>query len=200
MLSPRSKEMGASVLEVEPVAREGGASLGAPQTIAASGGNSTSVARFLLEPGPMLLKMTVRSADGSVLDRWTDRLAVPDYREAGVTLGTPRVYRTRSLLEARRFDGGAEPIPTVSRHFSRTDRLVIDVPWAASSGEPELSARLTNREGTALTALPLASTDDGRARIVLPLVNLAPSTYVVRIDASAGDEHTTQQVAFTVSR
>jgi VWFA-related protein len=196
----RTKEMGASVLEVEPVAREGGASLAAPQTIAASGGSSGAVARFLLEPGPMLLKLAVRSADGSILDRWTDRLAVPDYREAGVTLGTPRIYRTRSLTEARRFDEGAEPVPTVSRQFSRTDRLVIDVPWAASSGQTDLIARLTNREGTPLAALPITSTGGGRARIVLQLTNLAPSTYVVRIDASAGDEHTTQQVAFTVSR
>ena len=134
--------------------------------------------------------MTVRSADGSVLDRWTDRLVVPDYRDAGVKLGTPRIYRTRSVLEARRFDEGAEPIPTVSRHFSRTDRLVIDVPWADSSGEPDLSARLTNRDGTTMTTLPLTSIQGGRARIVLPLVNLAPGTYVVRIDASAGGEHT----------
>jgi hypothetical protein len=148
----------------------------------------------------MLLKLAVRSADGSILDRWTDRLAVPDYREAGVTLGTPRIYRTRSLTEARRFDEGAEPVPTVSRQFSRTDRLVIDVPWAASSGQTDLIARLTNREGTPLAALPITSTGGGRARIVLQLTNLAPSTYVVRIDASAGDEHTTQQVAFTVSR
>ena len=111
-------------------------------------GTPRLVGRFLLEPGPAWLKMTVRSADGSVLDRWTDRLVVPDYRDAGVKLGTPRIYRTRSVLEARRFDEGAEPIPTVSRHFSRTDRLVIDVPWADSSGEPDLSARLTNRDGT----------------------------------------------------
>ena len=192
-----AKQRGASVLEVEPLTREGGAS-GSPQTIAVSG--STSVARFLLEPGPASLRMILRSADGTELDRWTDRLVVPDYNDAAVELGTPRVYRTRTLLETRRFDAGAESAPVVSRRFSRSDRLVIDVPWMAPSGVPELSARLTSRDGTALVALPLASTDAGRARIVLPLVNLAPSTYVVRVDATMGDERTTQQVAFTVSQ
>jgi hypothetical protein len=193
---PRSTESRTSVLEIEPLAQGSGVSLGAPQTIPAV----TSLARFVLEPGPVSFRMTVRAPDGSEVDRWTDRLVVPDYSDGGVQLGTPRVYRTRSLLESRRFDGGTESMPAVSRHFRRTDRLVIDVPWAASNGPPEVSARLTSRDGASLTTLPLASNDAGRARIVLPLVNLAPSTYVVRVDATMGDERATQQVAFTVSQ
>jgi VWFA-related protein len=194
-----AKERGASVLEVEPVAREGGA-LATAQTIATASSGASAVARFVLDPGPASLRMIVRGADGAELDRWTDRLIVPDYSDAEVELGTPRVYRTRSLLEARRFDAGGESAPAVSRRFSRSDRLVIDVPWTAPSGVPELSARLTSRDGTSLVTLPLASTEPGRARVVLPLVNLAPSTYVVRVDAAMGDERTTQQVAFTVSQ
>jgi hypothetical protein len=31
-------------------------------------------------------------------------------------------------------------------------------------------------------------------------LNLAPGTYVVRVDATAGDARATQQVAFTVSQ
>ena len=190
-----------SVLEVEPVARANGASLGAPQTIvAATSSSATSVARFLLDPGPASLRMTVRSADGSVLDRWTDQLAVPDYSGRGVELGTPRVIRTRSVLEARRLDDGGEVTPTVSRRFRRTDRLVIDVPWAAASGVPEVSARLTSRDGATLATLTVLSSAAGRARIVLPLTNLAPGTYVVGLDATAADERASQKVAFTVSQ
>jgi len=193
---PRSPEGSTSVLEVEPFAQGSGASLGAPQSIP----STTAVARFVLEPGPVSFRMTVRAPDGSEVDRWTDRLVVPDYSDDEVELGTPRVYRTRSLLESRRFDGGTESMPTVARHFRRTDRLVIDVPWAASTGPPDVSARLTSRDGVSLTTLPLVSNEGGRARIVLPLVNLAPSTYVVRVDATMGDERATQQVAFTVSQ
>jgi VWFA-related protein len=193
---PRSPEAGRSVLEIEPFAQGRGVSLGALQTIPAT----TSFARFVLEPGPVSFRMTVRAPDGSEVDRWTDRIVVPDYSDGSVELGTPRVYRTRSLFESRRFDGGAESMPTVSRHFRRTDRLVIDVPWAAATGSPEVSARLTSRDGASLATLPLASNDSGRARIVLPLVNLAPSTYVVRVDAAIGDERATQQVAFIVSQ
>jgi len=194
-----ANESGVTMLEVEPLAR-GGGPLAPAQTIATGGNGSESIARFLLEPGPASLRMTMRRADGTELDRWTDRLVVPDYRDHAVELGTPRVYRTRSLVEARRFDAGSESAPVASRRFSRSDRLVIDVPWTAQSGVPDLSARLTGRDGNALVTLPFASTDAGRGRIVLPLTNLAPSTYVVRIDAAIGDERTTQDVAFMVSQ
>ncbi len=194
--SPRSTDGSMWKLEIEPLAQGSGVSLGSPQTIPAA----TSVARFLLEPGPVSFRMTVRAPDGSEVDRWTDRVVVPDYSDDDIELGTPRVYRTRSLSESRRFDAGAESMPTVSRHFRRTDRLVIDVPWMAPNGDLDVSVRLTSRDGTSLTTLPLASNDAGRARIVLPLVSLAPSTYVVRVDATMGDERATQQVAFTVSQ
>jgi methionine-rich copper-binding protein CopC len=88
----------------------------------------------------------------------------------------------------------------VSRRFIRTDRLVIDIPWTSVSSVPDVGARLTGRDGTSLATLPVVSTDAQRARIVLPLVNLAPGTYVVRVDATAGDDRATQQVAFTVSQ
>jgi len=147
----RARESRAAALEIEPVSVGSGASLGAPQTIAAAGANATSVARFLLEPGTVSVKMTMRASDGAEVDRWTDR-------------------------------------------------LVIDIPWAPVTRAPEVGARLTGRDGTSLMALSVVSTDAQRARIVLPLLNLAPGTYVVRVDATAGDDRATQQVAFTVSQ
>jgi hypothetical protein len=77
---------------------------------------------------------------------------------------------------------------------------VIDIPWTSVSPVTDVGARLTGRNGTPLATLAVASTDAQRARIVLPLVNLAPGTYVVRVDATAGDDRATQQVAFTVSQ
>jgi len=195
----RSRQSGAALLDIEPLARDGGVALTTGQTIVATGGDR-SVARFLLEPGRASVQMTVLGTDGSLLDRWTDRLLVPDYRDRAVALGTPRVYRTRTLLEARQFDAGSDVAPTVSRQFSRTDRLVIDVPWTTRSAAPQLTVKLTSRNGDTLTELSSVSVDAGRARIVLPLINLAAGTYVLRFDARAGADDVTQQVAFTVSR
>ena len=57
-----------------------------------------------------------------------------------------------------------------------------------------------SRDGHTLTMLSPAFVDGDLARVVLPLVNLASGTYVVRIDASIGDDRATQQMAFTVSQ
>ena len=120
-------------------------------------------------------------------DRWLAHLRAPD---------VTRLLGSRSIL--------VQPLGAIEQHGPHlplhTDRLVIDIPWASVSRAPDVGARLTGRDGTSLAALPVVSTDAERARIVLPLLNLAPGTYVVRVDATAGDDRATQQVAFTVSQ
>lgn len=190
------------LVEVQPVSRSDGEPLAPAQevgTTPAADGVPT-MASFELPPGTAALKVTARTAGGSVADRWTQPLVVPDYTDGGLQMGTPIVYRTRTLMETRAFDADPSPTPTASRQFRRTDRLVVDVPWTAPDGAPEVTAELTNQAGDSLAPLEVASTDGGRARVVLPLASLAPSTYVVRVDAAAGGDEATQQVAFTVSR
>jgi hypothetical protein len=196
----RSAETPATV-ELEPVTRTG-ASLYPPQTIreGPKEGDTPTVASFSLKPGASALRVTVRTEGGSVLDRWTQSLAVPDYASAALKLGTPRVFRTRSLAETRAFDADPEPTPTASRRFRRTDRLVIDVPYVAGANQPSVEAKLTNREGKILAPLKLGKGPDGVARVVLPLASLAPSTYTVRVEVNAGDNFGAQVVAFTVSQ
>jgi VWFA-related protein len=191
-----------AVVEVQPVSRGDSEPLAPAQevgTTAVSGGPPT-VASFELPPGPAALKVTVRTAGGSVIDRWTQSFVVPDYTGGGLQMGTPIVYRTRTLMETRAFNADRSPTPTASRRFRRTDRLVIDVPWTTTGGQPEVTVQLTNQDGQPLAPLPLTSMDGGRARVVLPLASLAPSTYVVRVDAKSGDDEASQQVAFTVSQ
>jgi hypothetical protein len=196
----RSADTPATV-ELEPVTRTG-ASLYPAQTIRTGpkDGDEPTVASFHLKPGASALKVTIRTAGGSVIDRWTQSLVVPDYAAASLKLGTPRVFRTRSLAETRAFDADPEPTPTASRRFRRTDRLVIDVPYVADVGEPSLEAKLTNREGKILAPLTLRKGPDGVARVVLPLASLAPSTYTVRVEVNAGNNFGAQVVAFTVSQ
>jgi VWFA-related protein len=188
-------------IELEPVTRQG-VSLYPPQTIRSTReGDVAAVASFQLKPGPAALKVTLRTAGGSVIDRWTQSLAVPDYSAASLKIGTPRVFRTRTLAETRAFDADPQPTPTASRRFRRTDRLVIEVPFVADVGDPQVEAKLTNREGKVLAPLPLAKGGAaGTARIVLPLASLAPSTYAVRVEVSAGSNSGAQVVAFTVSQ
>jgi VWFA-related protein len=196
--APDARDIAGAMLDVEPLARATGAAVAPSQTVAASSaGGAGSLARLVVEPGPVSLRMTLKDATGSLIDRWTDVVTVPDLADSGLELGTPRVYRTRSLLEARRFDQGGNQPPTVARRFRHTDRLVIDVPWAAPT-LPQIGARLTNRDGSAMATLAVTAADGHTARVVLPLVNLAPGTYLVRIDAEADDAQASEQVAFIV--
>jgi hypothetical protein len=197
----KSPDGAPSLVEVEPVTRTGTV-LGEAQVIATlpRDGDAATVASYQLKPGPQALRLTVRSEGGAVLDRWTQSLVVPDYSTAPLKLGTPRVFRTRTLAETRAFEANPRPTPSASRRFRRTDRLVIDVPYTVTSGQPDIRAQLTNREGKVLAALPLATGPEGVARVVMPLASLAPSTYTVRIEVSAGDDEGVQVVAFTVSQ
>jgi VWFA-related protein len=191
-----------ATIEVEPVTRTG-ASLYPAQTIATAPreGDTPTVASFQLKPGAAALRVTLRSPGGSVIDRWTQSLVVPDYAAAPLKIGTPRVFRTRTLAEVRAFDADPQPTPTASRRFRRTDRLVIDVPYTADAGDTTVEAKLTNREGKILAPLTVATNGpDNVARVVLPLASLAPSTYTVRVEVNAGPNAGAQVVAFTVSQ
>lgn len=196
--TPDARDILGASLEIEPLARLTGTAIAPAQTVTAStAGGAGSLARLVIDPGPVSLRMTLKDPAGSLIDRWTDVVTVPDMGDSDLELGTPRIYRTRSLLEARRFDQGGEQPPTVARRFRHTDRLVIDVPWAAST-MPQIGARLTNRDGSTMATLPVTAANGRTARVVLPLVNLAPGTYLVRIDADATDAQASEQVAFIV--
>jgi VWFA-related protein len=197
----RSAQEVPTVVEVEPVTRTG-TSLGEPQGIRTlpREADAPTVATYQLKPGPSALRLTLRSAGGSVLDRWTQSLVVPDYTPAPLKLGTPRVFRTRSLAETRAFDADPQPTPSASRRFRRTDRIVIDLPYESASGDPEIVAQLTNRDGKVLAPLTLGKGPEGVARVVMPLSSLAPSTYTVRLEVRNGDDLGVQVVAFTVSQ
>ncbi len=188
-------------LDVEPVTRTG-TSLAEPQTIRTlpREGDGPTQATLTLNPGGAALRLTLRTASGAVADRWTQSLAVPDYTGDALAIGTPRVYRTRTLAETRAFATDPDPMPTASRRFRRTDRLVIDVPAVSSAGALSFEAELGNRDGKPLAPLKVEDGPEGSARVVLPLASLAPSTYTVRVRAAAGDEQGEQVVAFTVSQ
>jgi len=200
-LARRSVDSSPAVVEVEPVTRTG-TTLGEAQSIRTPPreGDAPTVASYQLKPGPLALRVTVRTAGGAVLDRWTQSLVVPDYTAAPLKLGTPRVFRTRTLAETRSFEADPNPTPSASRRFRRTDRVVIDVPYQTASGQPEIQAQLTNRDGKVLVPLTLAKGPEGVARVMMPLASLAPSTYTVRVEVKSGDEQGVQVVAFTVSQ
>ena len=94
---------------------------------------------------------------------------------------------------------GQDPPPAASRQFRPSDRVMVEVEcYAPVDAATTLSAQLLNGKGERLTDLTIPAPVDGRSRFVLPLSSLAPSTYVLRLDARAGDRDVQQRTAFRV--
>jgi hypothetical protein len=149
--------------------------------------------------GDLLLRLTAEAADGSIVDQWDQALHVPAFGGQAVGLSTPRFLRARSAFEAQAMRAGQDPPPAASRQFRPTDRVTIEVEcYAPSDAALTLSAQLLNGKGEALTALTIPAPVDGKSRFTLPLSSLAPSTYVLRLDARAGDRDVQQRSAFRV--
>jgi hypothetical protein len=173
---------------------------GQVQTInAVSARDGSKVASFDLAPSSTTtLRFTVTDASGEILDRWHHDVAVPDLDAAPVALSTPRFLRARSAFEIRALDRGAEPAPAATRRFRKTDRVIVDVECYAGDLSARVTAQLLNGRGERLTDLDPSQTENGRARFTLPLANVALGTYVLRLQAHAGEHEVFQRSAFQV--
>ena len=190
-------------LQIEPIRKTDGRPVAEPQAVGATvrSTDEGTLASFVVPAGAMALKITAYGDGNAVLDRWTQALNVPDYGRQPVALATPRFLIARSAFEARTIEKAPAPTPTATRRFRRTDRLYIDLACRGPAGEaPVLTAALTNREGRRLVGLDVPPLVNGRARLIIPLSSLAFSTYVLRIDAKAGEHEATQMSAFTVGQ
>jgi VWFA-related protein len=176
---------------------EDGKPVGRAQTIAVKRvDGAPAIATIETAPGPRTLRMTVKSADGTIIDQWRERVQVPSLAD-DLALATPRFFRARTPFELRALEADASPTPVASRAFRTTDRVLVEI--EAYSTEPvELSAELLNQDGKALVSLPVPPPKDGKSRITLPLSSLARSTYVLRIHAKSGALETRQLAPFQV--
>jgi len=181
-------------LLVQPLVREGGAALADGQTIAMS-----EAATFDLKPASVALHLAVLDENGETLGEWTQSLTVPNLRVGPLVLATPWFVRARSEFEYRRLREKGDATPTAVRRFDDTDHVFVDVQcyWTGDV-VPLLTAQLQNNQGRTLVALPMPPLTDGRTQLEIPLPSLAPSTYVLKIQANAADQHAEQLVAFSV--
>jgi VWFA-related protein len=160
----------------------------------------STIAAFGVPGGTELtLRFTAATDEGTVVDQWDQTLQVEAFDPAGLAMSTPRFLRARSAFEAQAMRAGQDPAPAASRQFRPTDRVFVEVDcYAPADASATLSAHLLNGKGEPLTDLAVPPPVGGRIRFSLPLSSLAPSTYVLRLDARAGDRDVQQRAAFRV--
>ena len=187
-------------LEIQPVDETGKEAMAA-QMIGGLPGELPLAANFQIAPGRQRIRFTSLTSSGDIIDRWVQSQPIPDFSKQAVVLSTPRFLRARNMLEFRALEANANASPTASTRFGPTDRVLVEIEAQAPEGQtPAITVELLNAKGDVLRALDVPPVVGGKVRMPLPVGSLANSTYVLRIEAAAGDRAAEQWVAFRVAR
>src|SRR5262249_37227824 len=104
--------------------------------------------------------------------------------------------------DLQQIKGDPAAVPTATREFTRTDRLLIRVPaYGGGDTALPLSVHLLNRTGQPMSELAVSpSSIAGGQQIELPLAGMAVGEYLVEIKAASdsGGPATTELVGFRI--
>jgi hypothetical protein len=115
-------------------------------------------------------------------------------------LGTPELLRARTArdLEAARANPAA--VPTASRDFLRTERLLVRVAAYGPGGTaPAVTARLLNRNGDGMSPLTTSAVPNGPFLMEVPLATLPTGEYIVEITAAGEDGEVKELTGFRIT-
>src|SRR5262245_5299962 len=157
---------------------------------------------FDAQPGKMQLRVSVESAGAEVLDSEVREVVVPDLTAPQIVIGTPAVYRGRTVPEYQRLKTDPQAMPTAAREFSRTERVFIRVPaYAPGTSAPAVTAKLLNRTGQSMGDLTVANAagHPDSKDVELSLASMPPGEYVVEITATGQGEPVKELVGFRVT-
>jgi VWFA-related protein len=156
---------------------------------------------FEVPPGKMQLRVSVEGASSEVLDAEVRELMVPDLTAPNTALGTPEVFRARTVREFQQLKADPQATPAAGREFGRTERVFLRVPAYTPGAAPaSVTARLLNRSGQSIADLTVAPSAAGDAsEIDLALAAYPPGEYVVEITASGQGGEAKELVGFRIT-
>jgi VWFA-related protein len=154
---------------------------------------------FDATPGQIEMRLVVENARGQVVDSTTQSLTVPDYSRTQISFGTPRVFHARTAREALLIRNNVDAQPSAAREFSRAERLLIRVDaYTQDGGKADVTARLLNRQGTAMSDVPVLAPEGKPLLIDVPLASLAAGEYVIELNAKSPSGTAQQLIGFKV--
>ncbi|OFW40931.1 MAG: hypothetical protein A3J29_22805 [Acidobacteria bacterium RIFCSPLOWO2_12_FULL_67_14b] len=185
-------------LEIQPADEAGKPTLDA-QVIAGAPGEIPMMARFDLPAGRHRIRFTSLSSAGDIIDRWIQNMTVPAHSTEPIVLSTPRFLRARNMIELRAIEANPAAVPTAATRFRPSDRVLLEIECEAPGLTPAIKVELLNAKGDLLRPLDAPPLADGKLRMTLAVSSLAPSTYVLKITATAGDHAAEQWAAFRIA-
>jgi hypothetical protein len=173
----------------------------ASQSAAVTAGRGPSRVTFEVTPGKMQLRLSVEGTASQVLDTEMREINVPDLTAPQTSLGTPELFRARTVREYQQLKIDPDAIPLAGREFGRTDRLFVRIAAYGPGGTtPAISVHILNRSGQAMNELPVTpSTKAGLQQVDIPLAGLAPGEYVLEIKATGEGGEAKELVGFRVT-
>ena len=169
---------------------------------AAAGARQPASVSFDAPPGKVQLRVSVEAGPNQVIDSETREITVPDLSAPQTSLGTPKLFRARTMRDFQQLKAAGDALPVAAREFPRTDRLLVRVPaYGPGESSPTVTAKLLNRGGQAMSDVPVApsSTSKFEQQIDLPLAGLAPGEYVLEIKAVGEGGEAKELVGFRVT-
>ena len=141
-------------------------------------------------------------ARGMRLDTSDAAVDVPDFTKPGPTISTPIVFRGRTARDIQVIRAAATPVPSASRLFSRTERILVRFDAYGPGGTtPTIVMRLLNRNGEQMAALPspAAGATPASFQAEFGLGSLPPGDYLIEIAATSGTDTTRKLLAIRVT-
>jgi VWFA-related protein len=181
----------------QPVAKPTEAGTNAPPPVRAP-----AAVAFEADPGPLQVRITVKGEKGETLDTEVRDVTVPDLTTVQVALSTPVVYRSANAREFQALMASPSPVPTASREFRRTERLIVRFDaYAPGTEVPAVTARVLNRVGKGMTDLPVRPPQPPARfyQLDLPLAGFAAGEYLIEIKAIGAGGEVTQLVAVKIT-
>src|SRR5204863_7303519 len=97
-------------------------------------------------PGNGQLRISVEGNGSEVLDSEMREITVPDLTSAQTVLGTPQLFRARTVRDYQQLKTDPDAVPVAAREFTRSDRLMIRVPaYGPGATTPAVSVHTLNR-------------------------------------------------------
>ena len=155
---------------------------------------------FNAPPGPLVLTLSVRDAEGELIDRDVRTIAIPQPTAATLAFSTPVVFRARNPIELRALNADRSLPVYAGRDFQRSDRLQVRVTLYGSAKEgATVTARLLGARGAALSELPVqASGTSGVYRVDLTPSSISRGEFVIAFQAENGTERAEAMVPIRV--
>ena len=151
-------------------------------------------------PGRLQLDLSIKSADGAVLDTGAQDIDVPTARGAGPILLQPQVLRARTVREFHTLSASPEAAPTPSRVFSRSERLLVRVPAYNPDGRAVTTAvSVSNIKGATIRSLEQVPHGGAAPQFDLPLAFLAPGEYGLEISVTSPTGTARQLIRFRLT-